>query len=862
MSRRNKSKSAAAPSQAMANQIAKSSGAEGAYAMVVATPQGPRRITASSKEVDSAIAAATATRERAPQGKHATVGSMTTIHEGRIVDDVGMYNKIRLARAINGQGGASRTGALFDGYGIGAGADIGDSANLSTFNFEFPVDSMEQPQSRRQELRYYRMAYDRDPIVGRGIDMHVELTLSKMILEKPKCSVQSFADYVFDWFEGWQQDINLFDVLLHGAREYWLSGEAFPFVEHKQDLSKYPLCPIAMTHGRRGRSRTPISDTKNPPIGGDEESLYAWRKNPKKSALARKWAAHAEDDTYGIFDLDGNLTVDLKDELRRVKGERKIVKAALASPGLTATKAKVAALRVASTSKTAGPGDDSPAPEPLMKGPLQSLKEKRDNALSPTDGPDAEGAEGAGADAAPGEGGGDLGGDLGLGGDAGGDIGLDSGSIGAPAPMGGGGGGLGGDLGLDGGPAAPPTDPETIELQRYLKLLEKKKELLTELLSLQEERLHEAELFSHIVNPDYMGPDAINLLPPDVVEIKRDPRFNSAPTVYYKPSAPQKESYLESSEITPEDKETLEAEGIIPLNDDPAEGSYVLHFARKKAQFEDHGRSVLQRCMRTIIYREKLRQVQTTLASRNMTPKTLIVAKDAPVAELDALRVHVDEAKADPDYTIVVNYEVQWNEIGSEGRILSLEAEWQHTSGEIAIGLGFTPELLAGEGFYSGDRIRIEMLNTTYVHFRDTLAELVEQKIFKPIAMRKGFYEIDDFGNPRWVYPKLNFSRLALRDSGDVYDMLYNLFIKNSVPVDVIYEFLNLDPETMRRKLEEDLFTVKDPKMSQALDSIYGAIADRLMQSTDVVDRIAKGLTLREKDVEEQEGAEGSGEGM
>ena len=76
-------------------------------------------------------------------------------------------------------------------------------------------------ESRRQELRYYRMAYDRDPIVGRGIDMHVELTLSKMILEKPKCSVQSFADYIFDWYQGWAQDVSLFDGTIRENLTFW-----------------------------------------------------------------------------------------------------------------------------------------------------------------------------------------------------------------------------------------------------------------------------------------------------------------------------------------------------------------------------------------------------------------------------------------------------------------------------------------------------------------------------------------------------------------------------------------------------------------------------------------------------------------
>jgi hypothetical protein len=395
-----------------------------------------------------------------------------------------------------------------------------------------------------------------------------------------------------------------------------------------------------------------------------------------------------------------------------------------------------------------------------------------------------------------------------------------------------------------------------------LELLEKKKTLLEAIRTLKEEKQQEWELFSHVVNPDYWGPTRIVLMPPDVMEVRRDGRFNSEPVVHFKPSEAQKAAYLEDDELDPEDQSLLEQDGVIPLNDDPMEGSYVVHFARKKAPFEDHGRSVLQPVMRTVIYRDKMRQTTNTLMSRNMTPKTLIVAPDAPAQELDALRQHVDEAKYDPDYTIVVNYEVTWNEIGTDGRLLALDSEWTRSNQELAIGMGFTPEILVGEGFFSGDRIRIELLNTTYLQYRETLADLVETIFFRPIAMRKGFYEIDDYGQPRWIYPKLSFNRLALRDQGDVYDCLFNLYSKGSLSIDVIYEFLNLDPETCKRKLEEDLLTVKDAKFNQILDSIYSSIADKLIQGTDVVDKVAKSLQLKQKEVQEQDGPEGSGEGM
>ena len=97
-----------------------------------------------------------------------------------------------------------------------------------------------------------------------------------------------------------------------------------------------------------------------------------------------------------------------------------------------------------------------------------------------------------------------------------------------------------------------------------------------------------------------------------------------------------------------------------------------------------------------------------------------------------ALRAHIDEAKADPDYSVVLNYEARWDEIGSEGRLLSLDAEWQHTNSDFSIGLGLSPEILIGEGMYSGNRIQLEIMNVSYTQFRDVLTASLKTKSSAP----------------------------------------------------------------------------------------------------------------------------------
>ena len=750
-----------------------------------------------------------------------------------------------------------KTAALFSDGTLG-NADIADSNNIGYYSYEFPVDALELPSSRPEELRFYRLAYDRDPIVGRAIDMHTELPLSKMILEKPKCSSEDFADYIFDFFQGMVNNTKMFQVLIDAAREYWTIGEAFIFIEEDDEVEPCAMAKKWLNRKKHGQQGTePGKESEGSPLGGTSSQILDFLQPDKHAAWVKKRAS--------VLDelKQGGVKFSFDESLESVHDE--IVKASRASYKIAS---RFAAEKHAKIAKLIGRSDaDDEYPLSVTAAPGDAPAADAASGAPPADGaaPDTPaGDEGAPLGDAGLE---DIEGADGIGGDAGGDMG---GGGGMP-PMGGGGGGMGMSTPADqagsaaeavGVGASVAAQRELMELQHYLKLLEKKKQLLEELKEVREKKAEEMELFSHVTNPDYEGFDKIQILPPEQMELAAEGGMTDGLSVYYKPPEKQKEAYMEDPSVSSEVKDTLQQEGKVALNQNPFKGSYVVHFARKKAGYELHGRSILQRCIRTVIYREKLRQVQSTIASRNMTPKTMVIAPDIPPSELMALRAHIDEAKADPDYSVVLNYEARWDEIGSEGRLLSLDAEWQHTNSDLAIGLGFSPEILIGEGLYSGSKIQLEIMNVSYLQFRDVLTGIIEDFIFKPVAMKKGFYEMDKYNRPRWIYPKVSFSRMALRDSGDLYDMLFNLYAKGSLPVEIIMDFLNIDPDDAKRKLTESLFTVNDSKFNELLSNIYGSIGQVIMEKSDLVNRVIKGLSLNEADNTTAEGVEGSGSGM
>ena len=790
--------------------------------------------------------------------EYGSAGRYTTFTAGKIADDsVSAKLQAIRAQATGGKNAPNqgmglyeriKTGALFADGGLGT-ADIADSQNIGYYSFEFPVDALEMPSSRAEELRFFRLAYDRDPIVGRAIDLHTEIPLSKLVLEKPKCSNEEFADYIFDFYQGMMTDTKLFMSLLEGVREYWTIGETFFFVEETDDVEVCDEAKKQLEKKDKGSQTQPGTEAEHSQLN---DGVLDYLRPEKQSSWAKKKSAVINAITAaGIkFSMDEDPSGVLKEiKSKKAAFAKKFAKFGklIARPGapddypLTMT----AVMKIAQPPAPAVPAGE-PAVDPITDVPAADAETPLDPGA-----PQGDAALGDIAGAGGAEGGGGA------------------------APMGGGGGGGGAPIpvGTSADQASEVKDAiakgesvaaarELMEMRHYLKLLDRKKELLEELQEIREKKKEELELFTHVCNHDYRGFFRVQILPPEQIEITNEGTLIDGPTIYYKPPEDQKQAYLEDPDVPSEVKDMIQQEGKIPLNQDPYKGSYVIHFARKKSGYELHGRSILQRCLRTVIYREKLRQVQSTIASRNMTPKTLVVAPEIPVSEVTTLRAHIDEAKADPDYSVVVNYECQWNEIGSEGRLLVLDGEWQHTNSDLAIGLGFSPEILIGEGMYGGNRVQLELMNTVYTQFRDLITGIVEDQMFKPIAMKKGFYEMDKYGRPRWIVPKVTFSRMALRDSGDLYDMLFNLYSKGSLPVDIILEFLNIDAEDCKRKLEDNLFTVNDSKFNEALSAIYNGMGEWLMAKTDLGKRVAEGMTLNEVDNGAEEGPEGSGEGM
>ena len=300
------------------------------------------------------------------------------------------------------------------------------------------------------------------------------------------------------------------------------------------------------------------------------------------------------------------------------------------------------------------------------------------------------------------------------------------------------------------------------------------------------------------------------------------------------------------SHMPPEIVEYIIQGQNLPLDTDPNTGSFCYHMARRR-RGGGLGYSILERCLRCLTYREKLRQAQTSIASRAMTPKRVIWGENLDEAQLDDLRSQVDFAMMDPDFSIIANYQVNWEDHGANDRLLDLSSEYEITDRQLMTGMGVTLELLTGEGSYTGNRLSLHVMNERFVRYREVIQKYVENYLFKPVAIRKGFVEKDKWGFENAIYPKLSFNRLALMDNQDVFSSLMDLYQKGSLPVDFLLELFNIDYHDVQGKLKRDFGTLSDASMNEALRSAYGSVGSKLGDESDLLEKVAThlGLTMK-----------------
>lgn len=362
----------------------------------------------------------------------------------------------------------------------------------------------------------------------------------------------------------------------------------------------------------------------------------------------------------------------------------------------------------------------------------------------------------------------------------------------------------------------------------------------------------------------------LTVLPPEEVGIVHFPfcdfafaEYRPEPLIKLVSAVATGQNTDSSQEVTPLEKaiydnipddivNSIRQFGSIIMDTDPMTGSFVAHLARKRSPYADLGVSTLERCIIPLLQKEHFKYTQLSLSSRLMTPRNKISAPGISPDATDNLRSEIDMSMEDPDYHVVTNFDFSWDLIGAENRLIQLQPEYERIENEIFAALGATKELITGEASYGGAKITAEILNTRYLLVRDVFKNFIEKKLLLPMAIKNGWYEVNESGENEYYYPMLTFNRLTIRDNQEMFDALFQLYQKGSLPIQVIYELFNLNPDEMNDVLVDDMFTVRDATFNEMLRQVHTDLGTKMVDETDVFERVAKycGLTTKTEEGE------------
>ncbi len=293
---------------------------------------------------------------------------------------------------------------------------------------------------------------------------------------------------------------------------------------------------------------------------------------------------------------------------------------------------------------------------------------------------------------------------------------------------------------------------------------------------------------------------------PSSIEISN--AFPGMPPQYYLlPTEEMKRVVMEKHprdhyDAIPNDLKMIIAQG----NPIPLHPSMITHFKHFPNAYAPFGNSLIKPLFPLLMYKDRLRQAQWLIAERHILPiKIVKLGSDkrfAGEADLAAVQEELAAVANDPFLTLVVPHDFELEFYGANGKILQITEEFAILEKEITNGLMLNQAILSGEGVsYANASIGLLVMARRLEEFRNIVAHWVEEKIFKPVSMWNGFEEEDEAGTTKYIYPKIKFDDLQLKDDTGKVQIVMQAVAQGFLPVQTLAEILDLDWDTQVERL-------------------------------------------------------------
>jgi intein/homing endonuclease len=247
---------------------------------------------------------------------------------------------------------------------------------------------------------------------------------------------------------------------------------------------------------------------------------------------------------------------------------------------------------------------------------------------------------------------------------------------------------------------------------------------------------------------------------------------------------------------------------------------------------------VTRNCLKDLLYEDKLREAQYSIAEGHITPKQIwkIGDKDhMPLQEdLEDFRELLISANNDPIFSIVTHYGVQADFVGSAGKVLPLLPEFEFVYNRVLTGLFANKSLIHGEGVnYQNASVGLRVLMSRYIAIRGKLEDWARTKIFMPVAIANDFYHISQAdldhnvrtnrgeGERKLDLPQFDWrSKQNLLDDSLQKQLLMQLLQRTKIPMKVVAEAMDIEYDYLKKWLKSEEGTVFDEVYQKRRDEL------------------------------------------
>ncbi len=294
----------------------------------------------------------------------------------------------------------------------------------------------------------------------------------------------------------------------------------------------------------------------------------------------------------------------------------------------------------------------------------------------------------------------------------------------------------------------------------------------------------------------------------------------------------------------------------------------VIYLARQVTKYRNRGISILSRCLKDLLYKDKLRLLQLTFVDRHMFPIKIFKLGSESRGwipnrkHFSRLQQLLAQASNDPDFNILYHFGLTVDYVGTKDKIWNLIPEFEWVERQVMAALFVNEEVIHG-GVPSAvrDTVNLRTLMHRYMDIREKVERIMITHIFLPIAMARGFYrkaakdkkapdmqmmrvgskdmevpvewvdkekgqfriantrhaglDLSAYDIPRPVWKKMN-----LINNMSEQQLLINLEAEGKIPLEMVLDILGIDPRIVKSKLWSQYSTPLDSTWRQIRDEV------------------------------------------